>query len=45
VRCSDWETGDALTPHLDDVVTGRQARHDLTIRIAKDSLGDFSDWP
>lgn len=44
LRCPDWEARDVLSAHLDQVTIRLQARSDLTIRIAKDSLADSSDW-
>jgi predicted nuclease of predicted toxin-antitoxin system len=44
LRCPDWEARDVLSAHLDEVTIRLEARSDLTIRVAKDSLADSSDW-
>ena len=44
LRCSDWEAGEVLAAHLDEVLTLLEARNDLTVRVSKEGLGDSSRW-
>jgi predicted nuclease of predicted toxin-antitoxin system len=36
LRCSDWEAGDVLADHLDEVLILLEARNDLTVRVSKE---------
>ena len=44
LRCSDWEAGEVLAAHLDEVLTLLAARNDLTVRVSKEGLSDSSRW-
>ena len=44
LRCSDWEAGEVLAAHLDEVLTLLEARNDLTVRVSKEGLTDSSRW-
>ena len=44
LRCSDWEAGQVLSAHLDEVLTLLEARNDLTVRVSKEGLTDSSRW-
>jgi predicted nuclease of predicted toxin-antitoxin system len=44
LRCSDWEAGEILEGHLDEVLSLLEARTDLTVRVSKEGLSDSSRW-
>ena len=44
LRCSDWEAGDVLADHLDEVLILLEARNDLAVRVSKEGLSDSSRW-
>lgn len=44
LRCSDWEAGEVLAAHPDEVLTLLEARNDLTVRVSKEDLSDSSRW-
>jgi predicted nuclease of predicted toxin-antitoxin system len=44
LRCSDWEAGEVLADHLDQVLALLESRTDLTVRVSKEGLNDSSRW-
>jgi predicted nuclease of predicted toxin-antitoxin system len=44
LQCDDWEAGNVLRSHVDEVVTRLRARSDLTIRVSRDAVIDSSQW-
>ena len=44
LRCSDWEAGEVLEAHLDEMLTLLTARKDLTVRVSKEGLSASSRW-
>jgi predicted nuclease of predicted toxin-antitoxin system len=44
LRCKDWEAGEVLAAHLDELLTLLAARKDLTVRVSKEGLSASSRW-